>query len=41
LFLEEVLRSLIEAEAITPADGHWQITRTVADIDVPNTLQGV
>jgi class 3 adenylate cyclase len=41
LFLEEVLRSLIEEEAIIHEDSHWHITRPVTDIDIPNTLQGV
>lgn len=41
LFLEEVLRSLIEAGAIKRKNGHWQIVRPVTEIDIPNTLQGV
>lgn len=41
LFLEEVLRSLIEEEAIIHKDGHWEIARSVTEIDIPNTLQGV
>ncbi|MEM7343691.1 MAG: adenylate/guanylate cyclase domain-containing protein [Chloroflexota bacterium] len=41
LFLEEVLRSLIEEGAIEHADGHWEITKTVSEINIPNTLQGV
>ncbi len=41
LFLEEVLRSLIEEGVIKPTDGHWEITRTITEIDIPNTLQGV
>ncbi len=41
LFLEEVLRSLIEEGVIQPRDGHWEITRTISEIDIPNTLQGV
>jgi len=41
LFLEEVLRSLIEEGAIKRIDGHWEIARSVTDIDIPNTLQGV
>lgn len=41
LFLEEVLRSLIEQEVIQYTDDHWQITREVTDVDIPNTLQGV
>lgn len=41
LFLEEVLRSLIEEGMIKRVDGHWEITRTITEIDIPNTLQGV
>ena len=42
LFLEEILRSLVEEGAITPAsDGHWEIVRSATEIDIPNTLQGV
>lgn len=41
LFLEEVLRSLIEEGIIKPADDHWEITRSITEIDIPNTLQGV
>jgi tetratricopeptide (TPR) repeat protein len=41
LFLEEVLRSLIEEGAIKRADDRWEIARSVTDIEIPNTLQGV
>ncbi len=41
LFLEEVLRSLIEEGAIEHQDHQWQITRSVTEMDIPNTLQGV
>ncbi len=42
LFLEEVLRSLIEEGVIKhTGDGRWEITRPVTEIDIPNTLQGV
>lgn len=41
LFLEEVLRSLIEDGTIAHKNGHWEITRSVTDINIPNTLQGV
>ncbi|MBE7472688.1 MAG: tetratricopeptide repeat protein [Anaerolineales bacterium] len=42
LFLEELLRSLIEEGVIQPTeDGRWQITRAVTEIDIPTTLQGV
>jgi len=41
LFLEEVLRSLIEEGVIQRANGYWEITRTITEIDIPTTLQGV
>ncbi|MCB0213007.1 MAG: tetratricopeptide repeat protein, partial [Anaerolineae bacterium] len=41
LFLEEVIRSLIEEGAIERVDDHWAITRPVTEIEIPNTLQGV
>jgi len=41
LFLEEVLRSLIEQEIIQYQDNQWKITRAVTEVDIPNTLQGV
>ncbi len=41
LFLEEVLRSLIESGIIRRSRGRWEITRTITEIDIPNTLQGV
>jgi len=42
-YLEEVLRSLIDEGAIAQeeATGHWLATRDVADIAIPETLQGV
>ncbi len=42
LFLEELLRSLIEEGVIQPTeDGRWQITHAVTEMDIPTTLQGV
>lgn len=41
LFLEEVLRSLIEEGTVEHTDGNWQVTRSATDIDIPTTLQGV
>ncbi len=41
LFVEEVLRSLIEDETIVQQDGHWVVARPVVDIDIPETLTGV
>ncbi len=41
LFLEEVLRSLIEEGAIEYQAAQWEIIRSVAEVNIPNTLQGV
>jgi len=42
-YLEEILRSLIEAGVLVrdPTTGRWQATRSVAEIEVPGTVQGV
>jgi tetratricopeptide (TPR) repeat protein len=41
--VEEVIRSLIDSEAITydEATARWQATQEAADIAIPDTLQGV
>lgn len=41
LFLEEVIRSLIEEGVIDRVDDQWKITSPVTEIEIPNTLQGV
>jgi len=41
LFLEEVLRSLIEEGAIKYQAAQWEIIRSVTEMNIPNTLQGV
>lgn len=41
LFVEEVLRSLIEDGAIRWEDNAWSVTRAVSEVDIPDTLQGV
>jgi class 3 adenylate cyclase/tetratricopeptide (TPR) repeat protein len=41
LFVEEVLRTLIEEGTLTRDDGVWQITRAVDVTEIPDTLQGV
>jgi len=43
LYVEEVIRSLIDSEAIAQdeATGHWQAAQQVKDIAIPDTLQGV
>jgi class 3 adenylate cyclase/tetratricopeptide (TPR) repeat protein len=41
LFVEEVLRTLIEEGTLSRDNGNWQITRTVDVTEIPDTLQGV
>lgn len=40
-YLEEVLRSLIDAERLTAHGGRWQVNGDLSDLDVPETLSGV
>ncbi len=40
-FLEEVLRSLIDSRHIVREDGHWQATREIVNVTIPDTLTGV
>jgi class 3 adenylate cyclase/tetratricopeptide (TPR) repeat protein len=41
LFVEEVLRTLIEEGTLVRDDGTWQVTRSVRVTEIPDTLQGV
>jgi class 3 adenylate cyclase/predicted ATPase len=41
LYLEEVLRTLIDDQVLIRADGRWSMRRDVDRINVPDTLQGV
>jgi class 3 adenylate cyclase/tetratricopeptide (TPR) repeat protein len=41
LFVEEVLRTLIEEGALTKDNGRWHVTRSVDVMEIPDTLQGV
>lgn len=41
LFVEEVLRTLIEEGTLTRDDGAWRVTRMVDVTEIPDTLQGV
>ena len=41
LFMEEVLRSLIEDGTLVKEDHTWTMTRPVTEIDIPETLTGV
>jgi len=40
-YLEEVINSLIETETLTEKDNTWVLTRPLAGIDIPSTIQGV
>ncbi len=41
LFIEEVVRMLVERDLIVPLDGHWTATEEIDGLDVPETLQGL
>ena len=40
-FVEEVIRSLLDAELVVREDSHWRATREIENIAVPDTLAGV
>ena len=40
-FLEEVIRSLLEADLIVRENSHWRVTGEIENISVPDTLTGV
>ncbi len=40
-FVEEVIRSLLDAGLVIREDGHWRATREIANIVLPDTLAGV
>ncbi|MBI4299127.1 MAG: AAA family ATPase [Chloroflexi bacterium] len=40
-FVEEVIRSLLDAHLIVRDDSHWRATKEIENIAVPNTLAGV
>lgn len=40
-FVEEVIRSLLDAGLVVQEDGHWRATRDIEDVKVPDTLAGV
>ena len=40
-FLEEVIRSLLEADLIVQEDSRWRVTGEIENISVPDTLTGV
>ena len=40
-FVEEVIRSLLDAQLVVREDSHWRATQEINDIAVPDTLAGV
>jgi len=40
-FVEEIIRSLLDAGLILYEDGHWRATQEIVDIAIPDTLIGV
>ncbi|MBI3914578.1 MAG: AAA family ATPase [Chloroflexi bacterium] len=40
-FVEEVIRSLLDAQLVIRVDQHWRATREIENIAVPDTLAGV
>jgi adenylate cyclase len=40
-FVEEVIRMLIDRGAIINMNGHWQSGVNIADIEIPDNLQGL
>ena len=40
-FVEEVIRSLLDAQLVVRDNGHWRATREIVSLTVPDTLNGV
>ncbi|MBI5304302.1 MAG: AAA family ATPase [Chloroflexi bacterium] len=40
-FVEEVIRSLLDAKLVVRDNGHWRATREIENIAIPDTLAGV
>ena len=40
-FLEEVIRSLLDAGLVVRQEDHWRATAEIIDLSIPNTLNGV
>jgi class 3 adenylate cyclase/tetratricopeptide (TPR) repeat protein len=40
-FVEEIIRSLLDAELVVRENSHWRATRAIEEIAVPDTLAGV
>ena len=41
LFVEEIIRSLIDSAALVQEEGRWRVAAAVGEIAIPDTLQGV
>ena len=41
LYLEELVNSLIESETLTPDNGSWKLTRSLAESGIPSSLHGL
>jgi len=41
LYLEELIRSLIEQGALVRENHHWRAARPISDVEIPSTLEGV
>ncbi|MGD2078034.1 MAG: adenylate/guanylate cyclase domain-containing protein, partial [Chloroflexota bacterium] len=41
LFVEEIIRSLLDANLIIRENGHWRATQEIRDVTIPNTLVGI
>ena len=41
LFVEEIVRMLIDREAIELRDGRWTATAKVVEVEIPETLHGL
>ena len=40
-YLEELINSLVETETLVRDNGSWKVTRSIAEIDLSSTIQGV
>ena len=40
-FIEEIIRSLLDEEALVPMEGKFQVTREAATLSIPNTIEAL
>ena len=40
-FIEEIINSLVETENLRKVESGWQLSKSVAEIDLPNSIRGV